>query len=65
MVSAIHELAIELQTAAWPIAMLVESGVSRSVGVPTEQELRRNVARRLGENPGEDPVDWYRWSGIP
>lgn len=45
-------------------ALLVGSGVSYSAGVPTGWDVTLDLVRRLAaalaEDPGEDPIGWYR-----
>ncbi|WP_283137451.1 SIR2 family protein [Rhizohabitans arisaemae] len=55
----IEEVAAGIRSATRPIAVLAGSGVSQSAGVPTGQDLLRELARRRGADAGHDPVAWY------
>jgi hypothetical protein len=55
----LDEIAAEIRDAGHPIAMIAGSGVSYSAGIPTGQEVLREIARMRGESADPDPVAWY------
>ncbi len=66
MVDPSLSLAVSVQSNPGVFALLVGSGVSRSSGVPTGQEIVEELIRRLAKLNGkecvEDPQSWYRTS---
>jgi hypothetical protein len=64
MIEPAVSLALTLESNPGAYACLLGSGVSATSGIPTKWgivlDLIRRVARSLGENPGDDPVAWYR-----
>lgn len=55
----VAQLATSIRAATKPIAMIAGSGTSQSAGVPTGGDVLRELARQRGEDPGDDPVEWY------
>ena len=57
-------LASSIQVAPGTYALLLGSGVSKASQVPIGWEVVASLARRAAvaaaEDPGDDPVEWYR-----
>jgi hypothetical protein len=58
-------LAFSVHSNPGTFALLLGSGISRAAHIPTGWEivleLVRRVAAASGEDPGADPISWYRW----
>jgi hypothetical protein len=60
--TGLAEIAARILAARKPIAMIAGAGTSHSAGVPTGGDVLREIARRRGEDAGDDPVAWYQQS---